>query len=142
MKPSSSKGRNPEKSISKSSPPVKKESPESNPSIVPYAGHSPIPIVNQYSTLGSTLSLNKHNYQSALVNQYDPYKTDSSSNPPVNYKKSSPYFDRAEQFLFYIEPSMSHLKNLISLVKKYFGPNAHYPPGKSLAFYKDILFKS
>ena len=90
MKPSSSKGRNPEKSVSKSPPSVKKESPESNPSIVPYAGHSPISLVNQYSALDSTLSLIKPNYQSALVNQYDPYKTDSSSNPTVNYKKIIP----------------------------------------------------
>ena len=113
MKPSSSKGRNPEKSVFKSSPPIKTESSEAKssiiPSIVPYAGHPHIPLLNQYSALGSTLSPTKPNYQSVLVNQYDPYKT---GYPPVNYKKSPPYITRTEQFLFYIEPSQSHLTQL------------------------------
>ena len=153
MKPSSSKGRNPGKSIKTSSSPVKPESPESKSNIVPYTGHSPIDLVNHYSalgstplapytSLGSTLSQIKPNYQSVLVNQYDPYKTDPSFKPLVNYKKSSPYFHRDEHFLFHVEPSMSHITNPISLVKYYFGPNSHYLPGKTLAFYKDILYKS
>ncbi|KAL6194406.1 hypothetical protein ACLB2K_035490 [Fragaria x ananassa] len=56
---------------------VKKEYPESN--IVPFTGHSPIPLVNHYSALGSTLSPNMPSYQSALVNQFDPYKSSPSS---------------------------------------------------------------
>ena len=137
-RPRSTTGKQPrhksESSTVKIESPIKIESASQPSSNVPTAGQS----ITRPNSLGSTVSPIKPNYQSALVNQYDPYKSDSSSNPSVTYKKSSPYFDTAEHFLFYIELSISHLKNLISLVKSYFDPNSHYLPGKPLAFYLNL----
>ena len=121
MKPSSrSSGRQLPASFS----PVKKEEPEikkeSSPSssLVPYPGHSPIPTGNRFTTIDNI----RPNYQSALVTQYDPYRSDSqpSSQSPVNYRKTSPYAPRMCFNLFYIEPDLSHLKFPQTLARAYF----------------------
>ena len=119
-------------SVKKEETEVKKESPSS---IVPYPGHPPVPV--RYPT---TIGPSRPNYQSALVTQYDPFKSESQSisQNPVNYRYSSPYTPRYSQHLFYIEPDLNHLKFPQTIAKAYFPPTLHFQPShpsKTLKFY-------
>ncbi|CAL8162050.1 unnamed protein product [Prunus armeniaca] len=79
--------------------------PESPSLVVPYPGFSPIPVVNRYSPLGTTVGQFHPNYQSALVSSYDPFQLSSTATPVSSYPKSSPYVHKSSSNLHGQDPN-------------------------------------
>ncbi|KAI5323724.1 hypothetical protein L3X38_032796 [Prunus dulcis] len=114
--------------------------------IVPFPGHSPIPVNNRFNPL-SQPSL-RPNYQSALTSNYDPFivnppaSVPSQSQSPV---KRSNYATRSHCHLFIVESYLEELCDLVKIAQKFFPPNLHYfpsHPSKSIKFYRDILYET
>ncbi|KAI5327705.1 hypothetical protein L3X38_027101 [Prunus dulcis] len=128
-------------------------------SIVPYAGHPPVPVIpiaNRFTSLGtpigSTVGPIRPNYQSALVSDYDPFAIvppvapiAQTSQSSTQFRKSSPYFPKDKVNLFIIEPLYDGISDPVTIVRSYFPPNSHFlPPApyKDLKFYRDILHET
>ncbi|KAI5338515.1 hypothetical protein L3X38_017786 [Prunus dulcis] len=128
-------------------------------SIVPYAGHPPVPVIpiaNRFTSLGtpigSTVGPIRPNYQSALVSDYDPFAIvppvapiAQTSQSSTQFRKSSPYFPKDKVNLFIIEPLYEGISDPITIIRSYFPPNSHFfPPApyKDLKFYRDILHET
>ncbi|CAL8167535.1 unnamed protein product [Prunus armeniaca] len=94
--------------------------PESPSSIVPYPSFSPIPVVNRYSPLGTTVGQFRPNYQSALVSSYDPFQLSSTATPISSYPKSSPYVHKSSSNLFIIEPHIPEIMSPAMIAKEHF----------------------
>ncbi|CAL2272868.1 unnamed protein product [Prunus armeniaca] len=94
--------------------------PESPSSIVPYPSFSPIPVVNRYSPLGTTIGQFRPNYQSALVSSYDPFQLSSTATPISSYPKSSPYVHKRSSNLFIIEPHIPEIMSPAMIAKEHF----------------------
>ncbi|KAM0991297.1 hypothetical protein ACFX2C_009699 [Malus domestica] len=121
-------------------PPVKQESiPDSLSALV---------ITNRFTPLGSTVGNfkpNYHqprpNYQTALVNSYDPYSSQSAS-----YAKTSPYvLKNPKEYLFSIPFNINQEQAPEKIAKTVFPPNLHYQPiesYKTFKFYQAILMET
>ena len=120
-------------------PPVKQES---------FPGSSSaLAISNRYTPLGSTLGNVRPNYQSALVNQYDPFSSQYRPSPSsqTHYPKTSPYMATVQnEYLFSIPPNLLKEPAPEKIAKVVFPPNFHYPSTKaeslkSIKYYLAIL---
>ncbi|KAM1282404.1 hypothetical protein ACFX2H_022776 [Malus domestica] len=111
----------------------------------PIPGSSALAITNRFTPLGSTLGSIRPNYQTALVNQYDPFSSTyrQSPSPSVSYTKTSPYIIKpSKEYLFSIPFNFKHLKTPEVIAKKMFPTNSHFQPSefhKTLKYYTTIL---
>ncbi|KAM1396919.1 hypothetical protein ACFX2I_014559 [Malus domestica] len=111
----------------------------------PIPGSSALAITNRFTLLGSTLGSIRPNYQTALVNQYDPFSSTyrQSPSPSVSYTKTSPYVIKpSKEYLFSIPLSYKNLKTPEVIAKKMFPTNSHFQPSefhKTLKYYTTIL---
>ncbi|KAI5338513.1 hypothetical protein L3X38_017784 [Prunus dulcis] len=101
-------------------------------SIVPYAGHPPVPVIpiaNRFTSLGtpigSTVGPIRPNYQSALVSDYDPFAIvppvapiAQTSQSSTQFRKSSPYFPKDKVNLFIIEPLYEGISDPITIISQ------------------------
>ncbi|CAL2254639.1 unnamed protein product [Prunus armeniaca] len=122
--------------------------PKTESTITPYPGLSPIPLVNRYSPLGSTLSQIRPNYQSALTSSYDPFQLPPTATPLSSssyHPKTSPYVYKSTANLFIIEPHVPVSLSPIMIAQNHFPPGFHYlphSPYKSLKLYREILHET
>ncbi|CAL9029900.1 unnamed protein product, partial [Prunus brigantina] len=121
---------------------------KSEPStIIPYPGHTPLPIMNKFTPLGTTVAPLRPNYQSALVSSYDPFQLPPTATPMSSqfFPKSSPYVLKNTANLFILEPHIHKSMSPAQIAKHHFPTNFHYlphSPYKSLKFYREILHET
>ncbi|KAI5343381.1 hypothetical protein L3X38_011257 [Prunus dulcis] len=117
-------------------------------SVIPYLGHSPIPVLNRFSPLGSTVTQVRPNYQSALVSSYDPFQLPPTATPISSsqyYPKSSPYVLKHTANPLMLEPHIPKSMSPAMITDHHFPNGFHYlphSPYKSLKFYREILHET
>ncbi|CAL9028494.1 unnamed protein product [Prunus brigantina] len=93
--------------------------------VVPYPGHTPIPVMNRFSPLGSTIAPVRPNYHSALVSSYDPFQLPPTATPMTShfFSKSSPYVLKHTANLLILEPHISKTISPAMIAEHHFPPD-------------------